>query len=347
MPAETAPAAPSRHLPIRKDWLDKRREEIIEPERPIIDPHHHLWDRPGNRYLFHDLLEDLSSGHNIRATVFLECREMYRAEGPPELRSLGETEFVAGVAAMSESGKYGAVRACAGIVGNVDLRIGSRAKGVLEQHIIASGGRFRGIRNGSTWHADPSLRIFTSGAPEGLLRDRNWREGFAALAPLNLSFEAWMFHTQLGDLVDLARAFPETKIVLNHVGGPLAIGPYAGKRQEGFAEWSTQIQKLGQFPNVYVKLGGLGMRLGGFDFPERELPPSSAELAEAWRPYIETCIAAFGPERAMFESNFPVDKGMCSYPVLWNAFKRLAEPYSADEKNAMFYNTALKFYRLW
>jgi L-fuconolactonase len=228
--------APSRYLPIRKDWLAATQEPALEPERPIIDPHHHLWDRPGNRYLLHDLVEDLSSGHNIRATVFLECREMYRAEGPPELRSLGETTFVAGVAAMSESGKYGPTRACAGIIGNVDFRVGSRSRGILEQHIAASGGRFRGIRNGATWHADPSLRVFTSGAGEGLYLDRSWREGFAALAPLNLSFEAWMFHSQLGDLIDLARAFPETKIVLNHIGGALGVGPYTDKRKEVFAE---------------------------------------------------------------------------------------------------------------
>jgi predicted TIM-barrel fold metal-dependent hydrolase len=343
----TAPAASSRHLPIRPDWLGKRTEEILEPDLPIIDPHHHLWDRPGNRYLLPELLADVGSGHNIRATVFLECREMYRAEGPPELRSLGETEFVTGVAAMSASGKYGATKCCAGIVGNVDLRIGARAREVLERHITASGGRFRGIRNGSTWHADPSLRIFTSGAPEGLLLDRAWREGFACLAPLGLSFDAWMFHSQLSELVHLARAFPDTRIVLNHVGGALAIGPYAGKRDEAFAEWSGLVREVARCRNVVVKLGGLGMRLGGFDFAERALPPASAELAEAWRPYIDTCIEAFGPERAMFESNFPVDKGMCSYPVLWNAFKRLAAGYSVDEKRAMFHDTALRFYRLW
>jgi len=342
-------AAPtSRHLPIRKDWLAATQETALEPDRPIIDPHHHLWDRPGNRYLLHDLLEDLNSGHNIRATVFLECREMYRDDGPPELRSLGETQFVAGVSAMSESGKYGAARACAGIVGNVDFRIGSRAKAVLEQHILLSGGRFRGIRNGATWDADPGLRVFTSGSGEGLYVNRAWREGFAALAPLNLTFEAWMFHTQLGDLISLAGAFPETKIVLNHIGGALAVGPFAGKRDEVFAEWSMQIQKLGQFPNVYIKLGGLGMpSLMGFEMGQQEQAPSSEQLARAWRPYLETCIAAFGPDRSMFESNFPVDKGMCSYSNLWNAFKRVAENYSNDEKNAMFYNTALKFYRLW
>jgi L-fuconolactonase len=341
-------SAPQRHLPIRKDWLAATQEAALEPDRPIIDPHHHLWDRPGSRYLLHDLVEDLSSGHNIRATVFLECREMYRADGPAETRSLGETTFVAGVAAMSESGKYGPAHACAGIIGNVDFRVGSRARGILEQHIVAGGGRFRGIRNGATWHSDPSLRVFTSGSGEGLYVNPQWREGFAALAPLNLSFEAWMFHTQLGDLISLAGAFPETKIVLNHVGGSLGVGPYAGKRDEVFKEWHAQIQKLGQYPNVYIKLGGLGMpSLMGFEMGQQEKAPSSEQLAKAWAPYLNACIEAFGPDRSMFESNFPVDKGMCSYANLWNAFKRVAEPYSQDEKAAMFHNTALKFYRLW
>ncbi|HEY1795291.1 MAG TPA: amidohydrolase family protein [Stellaceae bacterium] len=337
-----------RHLPIRKDWLAATQEAALEPDRPIIDPHHHLWDRPGNRYLLHDLVEDLSSGHNIRATVFLECREMYRASGPAETRSLGETTFVAGVAAMSESGKYGPAHACAGIIGNVDFRVGSRAKGILEQHVVAGGGRFRGIRNGATWHSDPNLRVFTSGSGEGLYVNPQWREGFAALAPLNLTFEAWMFHTQLGDLISLAGAFPETKIVLNHVGGSLGVGPYHGKRDEVFTEWRAQIQKLGQYPNVYIKLGGLGMpSLMGFEMGQQEKAPSSEQLAKAWAPYLNACIEAFGPDRSMFESNFPVDKGMCSYANLWNAFKRVAEPYSGDEKTAMFHNTALKFYRLW
>jgi predicted TIM-barrel fold metal-dependent hydrolase len=346
---QSSQALASRHLPIRKDWLAATQEPALEPDRPIIDPHHHLWDRPGNRYLFHDLMEDLDIGHNIRATVFLECREMYRAEGPPELRSLGETQFVAGVAAMSESGKYGDARACKGIIGNVNLReVGGRAKGILEQHVVASGGRFRGIRNGATWHADPNLRVFTSGSGEGLYLDRSFREGFAGLAPLNLSFEAWMFHSQLGDLVDLARAFPETRIVLNHIGGALAVGPYVDKRDEVFAEWRAQMSKLGQFSNVYIKLGGLGMpSLSGFEMGRQDRAPSSEQLAVAWRPTLDVCIEAFGPDRAMFESNFPVDKGMCSYSNLWNAFKRVAEPYSNDKKNAMFYNTALKFYRLW
>src|SRR6516164_2791 len=299
--------------PVRQDWLDKHHEEIIEPGLPIIDPHHHLWDRPGYRYLFPELLADVGSGHNIRATCYEQAREMYRADGPEELRSLGETEFVSGVSAMSASGKYGPTRCIAGIVGFVDLRLGAR-----------------GIRNGSTWSDDPTLKTFTAGGPPGLLLDKSFREGFATLAPLGLTFDAWMFQTQLKDLADLARAFPQTTIVLNHCGGPLAVGPYAGKREEAFTEWRDRIREVASLPNTYVKLGGLGMRPIGYTFFDNDQPPSSQDLEKAWRPYIETCITAFGTQRSMFESNFPVDKGTCSYQVLWNAFKRIAAGYSAD-----------------
>lgn len=336
----------SRHAPVRPDWLAQRREDILEPDLPIVDPHHHLWDRESGRYLFPELLQDVTSGHHIVATLFEECREMYRAEGPQELKSLGETEFVNGVAAMAASGKYGKTRCCAGIIGNVDLRIGARAREILEKHIAVSGGRFRGIRNGSTWHADERLKIYSSGAPEGMLLDKTWREGFAALAPLGLAFDGWMYQTQLGDFLDLARAFPETTVVLNHVGGPLGIGPYAGRREEGFAEWKALIREIAACPNTFVKLGGLAMKISGFTFHEDETPPSSQDLERAWRPYLETCIEAFGPQRGMFESNFPVDKGMCSYPILWNAFKRIAAGASAEEKKALFHDTALRAYRM-
>ena len=340
------PAVLPVQAPVRQDWLDKRHEEIIEPELPIIDPHHHLWDRPGYRYLFPELLADVGSGHNIRATCYEQAREMYRADGPEELKPLGETQFVSGVAAMSASGKYGPTRCMTGIIGFVDLRIGSRAKGILERHIAVSDGRLRGIRNGSTWSDDPVLKTFTAGGPPGLLLDKGFREGFATLTPLRLAFDAWMFQTQLGDLVDLARAFPQTTIVLNHCGGPLAIGPYAAKREEAFTEWRDRIREVASLPNTYVKLGGLGMKMIGFTFFEDDVPPSSQDLEKAWRPYLETCIAAFGPQRAMFESNFPVDKGTCSYQVLWNAFKRIAAGYSADEKTALFSGAAVNAYRL-
>jgi predicted TIM-barrel fold metal-dependent hydrolase len=332
--------------PVRQDWLDKRHEEIIEPDLPIIDPHHHLWDRPGYRYLFPELLADVGSGHNIRATCYEQAREMYRADGPEELKSLGETEFVSGVSAMSASGKYGPTRCITGIIGFVDLRVGSRAKGILERHIAVSDGRLRGIRNGSTWSDDPTLKTFTAGGPPGLLLDKSFREGFATLAPLSLTFDAWMFQTQLADVVDLARAFPQTTIVLNHCGAPLATGPYTGKREEAFTEWRDSIRTVAGLPNTYVKLGGLGMKLSGYTFFDNDQPPSSQDLEKAWRPYIETCITAFGPQRSMFESNFPVDKGTCSYQVLWNAFKRIAAGYSADEKTALFSGAAAKAYRL-
>jgi L-fuconolactonase len=340
------PVMPASQAPVRVDWLARHTEDILEPGLPIIDPHHHLWERPGYRYLFPELLADIGSGHNIRATMFEQANSMYRVDGPDELKSLGETEFVSGVAAMSDSGKYGPTRCIAGIVGYVDLRLGARAKGLLERHITVSDGRLRGIRNGSTWSDDPVLKVFGGAASQGLYLDKSFREGFAALVALDLTFDAWLFQTQLTDVIDLAHAFPQARIVLNHVGGPVAIGPYASKRDEAFAAWRDKIKEIAGFPNTYVKLGGLGMKMIGFDFFEKPEPPSSQDLEKAWRPYIETCIAAFGPQRSMFESNFPVDKGSCSYQVLWNAFKRIAAGHSAEEKTALFSGAAKKAYRL-
>jgi predicted TIM-barrel fold metal-dependent hydrolase len=342
-----SPAAASPHLRVRQDWLDRRREEIIEPDLPIVDPHHHLVDRSETgHYLLPELLADIAADHNITATVYLEWLSMYRAQGTAELRPVGEIEFANGVAAMAASGTYGNTRVCAGIVGYADLTLGAPVETVLEAMIAAGGGRFRGIRFITASHPDQAAWGSAIIRPAGLLMAPKVREGFARLAPLGLSFDAWMYHTQLGELVDLARAFPATPIVLDHVGGAIGLGPYAGRRDEVFAEWSRRIRELALCPNVHIKLGGLGMRMFGFSHHMGELPPSSEELAAAWRPYIETCIAAFGSERAMFESNFPVDKGSCSYAALWNAFKRIAAGYSAAEKTALFAGTAGNFYKL-
>ena len=339
-------AAISPHLPVRPDWLDRRREEIIEPDLPIVDPHHHLVNRPETgRYLLPELLADIGTGHNITASVYLEWLSMYRAEGAVELRPVGEIEFANGVAAMSASGTYGETRVCAGIVGYAELALGAPVERLLEAMIGAGGGRFRGIRFITASHPDQAAWGSAIIRPEGLLMDPKLREGFSRLAPLGLSFDAWMYHTQLGELVGLARAFPETPIVLDHVGGAIGLGRYAGRRDEVFAEWGARIRELAACPNVHIKLGGLGMRMFGFTLHTRELPPSSEELDAAWRPYMETCIAAFGPDRAMFESNFPVDKGSCSYAALWNAFKRITAGCSAAEKQALFAGTATKFYR--
>jgi len=345
--ASNAPASKSGlYADPHENWLGLRKEEIIDPTRPIVDPHHHLWDRGGQRYLIEDLAADIASGHNITATVYVEARSMYRAGGPEALRPVGEVEFANGAAAMSASGGYGPAVICAGIVGHVNLLLGDTARPALEAEIAAGQGRFRGIRHSSAWDADPDVAGIYATRPKGLLLDPTFREGFACLAPLGLSFDAWLFHPQIGDLTDLARAFPDTKIVLDHCGGPIGIGSYANRREEIFASWNTSIRKIAKCPNVVVKLGGLAMRLLGYDFHERPQPPSSEDLAAAWRPYIETCIEAFGPARCMFESNFPPDKGQCSYQVIFNAFKRIAAPYSEAEKTALFSKTATDFYRL-
>ena len=262
------------------------------------------------------------------------------------MRPVGETEFINGVAAMSASGIYGKTRHCAGIVGHADLTLGSRVEPVLAAHIRAGGDRFRGIRHITAWDADASVRNPAYSPPRGLLGDKSFREGFAVLGRLGLSFDAWLYHPQIGELADLARAFPATKIVLNHVGGPIGIGAYAGRRKEVFAVWAASIKALAACPNACVKLGGLGMRMGGFGFHEQPEPPSSEALASAWRPYVETCIAAFGASRCMFESNFPVDKGSYSYPVFWNACKLLAKGASKTEKTDLFAGTAARFYGL-
>jgi predicted TIM-barrel fold metal-dependent hydrolase len=325
-------------------WLARQREEIIEPDLPIVDPHHHLWTRSGNVYLFPELLSDLSSGHNIRATVFEECGSMYKADGPEELRSLGETEFVTSVAAISASGSFGPVRACAAMVGNVNLILGSRVEPILEAHVAASGGRFHAIRFSTAWDADE--RVPKMVPRSGMLGDPQFREGFQFLSRLGLAFDAWVYHPQLGDVEALASASPHTSIVLNHFGSPILGGPNAGRNAEVFAEWSAGMTALARHGNVHVKLGALPVRRSGTGREAGAPPLSSEEIATAWRPYVEVCIEQFGVRRCMFESNFPVQKRWCSYAVLWNACKRPAAGASADEKRELFSGTAARVYRL-
>ena len=320
-------------------------EEILEPERPICDPHHHLWDHPGRRYLLDELLADTGSGHNVVATVFVECMSMYRAAGPAETRPVGETEFVNGVAAMSASGGFGPTRVAQGIVSFADLALGERVGAVLDAHLAASP-RFRGIRHAAGWDASDQIRNSHTDPPPGLLRDARFRRGFAELAPRGLTFDAWLYHPQLPELTDLAKAFPDTTIILDHFGGPLGIGPYTGRRAEVFAAWKASIRALADCPNVVVKLGGLVMPLNGFGFHKREQPIGSVELAEATRDWYLHTIECFGVARCMFESNFPVDKASVSYRVLWNSFKRIAAGFSAAERAALFHDTAVRVYRL-
>ena len=333
-------------------WLAKRpREPALEPELPIIDPHHHLWDTPARgHYFLPELLADLGTpgngGHNIVSTVFLECQAMFRASGPDEMKSVGEVEFVNGQAALSASGQFGKARACEAIIGWADLTLGAPVRPVLEALITAGNGRFRGTRYGTSWDEGLAGKFTSRAMTRHRLLDPKFREGFAELGKLGLTFDSWHFHPQLPDLVDLARKFPNQTIIVDHVGGVLGVGRYEGKNAEIMPVWRKSIAELAACPNVNMKLGGLGMSSFGFGFEFRDAPPSSEELAKAWRPYIEPCIEAFGVNRCMFESNFPPDKQSCGYTELWNAFKILTKGASAAEKTALYSGTAARVYRM-
>ena len=334
--------------PAYADWLSQIKEEVLEPELPICDPHHHLWDYPGSRYLLDELLEDTGSGHNVVSTVFVECSAMYRSEQrepDPSLRPVGETEFVNGVAAMSASGGFGETLACAGIVGFADLCLGNQVQRVLEEHMRLSP-RFRGIRHALGWHESEAIRNSHSSPCKGLMSDPTFRAGFRELGKLNLSFDAWFYHEQIPEFIDLARANPEVTCILDHFGGPLGIGPYKGKRKEVFEYWRKAIAELAELPNIHAKLGGLVMPINGFGFHKRDKPATSEELVAATRDYYLHAIDCFGVDRCMFESNFPVDKRSCSYHVLWNAFKLFTRDFSSHEKAALFHDTASRVYRL-
>ena len=328
-------------------WRSLQREEILEPDLPIIDPHHHLWERPGNRYLLDEYLADVHTGHNIRASVFVDCGAFYRKSGPVVMAPVGEVEFANGVAAMAASGAYGGTLVCAGIVSSADISTGAEVAQVLDAQIAAGGGRFRGIRVTTKWDADEDLNTGRYIVPRGLMQDRDFRAGFATLAPRKLSFDAMIYHPQILELAELARAFPDTTIVLNHIGGLLAwTRNYLAHKEEAITQWRSSMTELAKCPNVFVKLGGLGMPYLGLGFDKLEAPASSQQLAESWGPLYTHCIDKFGPGRCMFESNFPPDRDSVDYPVIWNAFKRIAARYSADEKQALFYGAAAQAYRL-
>jgi L-fuconolactonase len=330
------------HIEARPEWLARLDEEILDPKLKIIDPHHHLWNRGGN-YFVPEFLADLTSGHNIVATVFAQCHFAYRDTGLEHLRPIGETEFV--MRCIDEARILNSqIDMCAGIVGYADLQLGDKVDEVLEAHIATAGNRFKGIRRLTARHDEFGTHLPT--LPVGLMADPLFRRGFSRLKAFGLSYDAWLYHPQIPEVIDLAHAFPDVPIVLDHLGGPLGIVSYEGKRDEVFRSWHKDMRELSLCPNVYVKLGGLGMSVCGFDFHHQELPPSSAALAEHWGPYITACIDLFGVQRCMFESNFPVDKGMCSYTVLWNAFKRIVSGASDFEKAALFHDTAASVYRL-
>ena len=331
-------------------WLAQVEEETLEPDLPICDPHHHLWEfyytRVADRYLLDEILADLNAGHNVVSTVFIECGANYKAGGPEHMRVVGETEFVNGIAAMSASGHYGEARVAAGIVGHANLCLGESVAEVLEAQVQAGGGRFRGIRHSATWDLAEEVPNARCAPGEHLYGRDDFRAGFAQLAKFNMTFEGWCYHTQIAELTELAQAFPDTTIILDHFGGPVGIGPYEGTLQENFPKWQADISALAQCQNVVAKLGGINMELNGFGWHEKDRPPTSEELMEATRPYYEHTMAQFGADRCMFESNFPVDMCSCSYNVLWNSFKRLTADFSAAEKAKLYHDTATRIYRL-
>ncbi len=333
--------ASTNYLPVRDEWLLSRREPILEPELPIVDAHHHFYDRTGWRYLAEDYIADASSGHAVQASVYMQALTRYRGSGPAAFKAVGETEYVVGATDADAP-----IAIAAGIVGHADLRLGAAVREVLQAHVEAGRGRFRGIRHLTAWDVDTTLANPLTAAPAGLLLDPAYRAGLAQLAPLGLSYDAWLFFPQLPDLIDTAQAFPQTTIIVDHCGGIVRIGAYRDRDDEVFERWSASMRQLARCPNVHIKLGGLGMRINGFGFDQNEKPPSSELLARTWKPWIETCIEAFGADRCMFESNFPVDKGSYSFAVGWNAYKRLTVGYSAAERKALFEGTARRVYRL-
>ncbi|OON42199.1 amidohydrolase [Izhakiella australiensis] len=335
------------HQPVREQWLALHREDALLPQLKVVDAHHHLWDRQSGRYLAHEFSQDIqTSGHRIVSSVYVQCRSMLRQDGPDALKPVGEVEFASGVAAMFASGHYGDARGCEAIIGGASLLAGDGLQQVIDVMMQHSGGRLRGMRNPLAWHQDPRVASSPASPPAGLSADADFRRGAACLARNGLPLDVWVYHTQLEEIACLARALPELQIIVDHCGGPIGVGPYAGRRDEVFQQWRGSMMQLAALPNISIKISGFGMTVMGYPFAEAPMPPDSATLAQQWRPWFETILALFGAERCMFASNFPVDKGMFSYGAFWNACKRLAQQASDAERAQLFWRTAATRYRL-
>jgi len=337
-------------MSLNKKWLNLNIEKAIEPELKICDPHHHLWDYKKETiqptYLLPEILEDINSGHNIVSTVFIECGAMYNPSDPIEKQIINETEFVNGIAAMSHSGLYGKTKIAAGIVGSAPLLIGDKVASILDKHLSIAPERFKGIRSQAAMHSDGTIPATRTRPPEGVYINDKFQEGFNHLASRNLSFEAWCYHPQIPQLIDLAKKFPNTIIILNHFGGPLGIGSFENKEKETYEFWKKNIEELSKCENVQAKLGGIAMEINGFNWHKQNTPPSGNELINRTKDYYETTLEFFGTNRCMFESNFPVDKLSCSYVNLWNGFKNLTKNYSENERAKLFHDNATRIYKI-
>lgn len=329
----------------KREWLALHREPVLEPALPIVDAHHHLWQESGKEYLADDLIADLATGHNIVATVFLQCHFGYREHGAEHLRPVGETEKVEAMR-LSLEARYPHFGACAGIVSFADLMAPQLLNEVLDAHLAASPRHFRGVRQSVARDSHFPDGIVIRPAPAGILADARFRQSMKILAKRGFTFDAMLYHEQIPEMTTLARALGDVQIIVDHIGCPIGVGPYRGRERDTFQAWRASIEQLAACPNVSMKFGGFGMIIVGANYHQQERPPASSQLADAWRPYFDTIIDHFGSARCLFESNFPVDKAMFSYPVLWNAFKRLTSDASPHEKTDLFSRTAAKLYRL-
>ena len=340
----------SPHLPVRQEWLDQHIEDPISPNIPIIDPHHHLWDVGFGRYYIEELLEDInSSGHNIISTVYIMSSsntEIYSKDGLEEFKPLNEIEFATSEGKRADLIPNNKVKVNASIVGSVDLTYGNKLQPVLEKAVNISEGRLKGIRMLLASHTDPRISSGAVKSDLGLMLHPNFIEGAKCIQNANLSLDFWIYHTQLNEMEKIARSLPDLTIILNHIGGPIHLGEYEGKQAATHREWRSAMMRLSRIPNINVKLGGLGMAVNGAKFHNNKFPPNSVQLSDVWKPWIYETIDMFGFDRCMFESNFPVDKGSCSYGALWNAFKILAKDMSDDEINKLFSKNAAKIYKI-
>ncbi|VVT10363.1 amidohydrolase family protein [Erythrobacter sp. EC-HK427] len=334
-----------RYPPPDPEWLALSRESVLEPELPIVDTHHHLWEQHDEPYLLQAFEEDLRDGHNVVASVCVEAHYGYRTEGPDSLAPVGETEKIMAMRSAARQNSA-PILVAEGIVAKADLSLGEAVDEVLDAHEALAGEALVGIRHSVSRDENFPDGIVLRPGPAALLGDPDYRKGLSRLATRGLTYDAMLYHQQLPELTAMARATPDLQIVLDHIGSIIGVGPYELCEEEVRKAWALDMQDLAQCPNVSVKIGGFGMIIGGAKWHLAESPPSSERLANAWRPYVETCIDLFGPQRCMFESNFPVDKAMYSYRTLWNAFKRLAQQYSMDEKEALFLGSARQAYRL-
>ena len=334
--------------PTGNDWLALTTEQTLEPDIPICDPHHHFWvHRPEpvdyQRYLLPELAGDVGSGHNVRSTVFIEVRGEYRKDGPAEMKPVGEVEYVQTIADASAAGSHGPTKAAAAIIGHADLKLGKGVLPVLEAMEDASPNRFRGVRHSVGWDESPEL---VNREIKGALGTNEYRSGAKVLADMGLILENSLYFHQASELADFANALPELSIVLNHIGGLVRVGPYANRDNEVLPAWRKGIEEMAKCPNIVLKLGGVGQTRFAYGWDQLEKPIGSEKLAGELAPLMEHCIQQFGPDRCMFESNYPVDKISYSYNVLWNAFKRLSKGYSTTERAAMFHDTAARVYSI-